>query len=66
MSEVNIKISPTGAFGWANGAFNYSAIDDDRYDGPGSLMGYGRTPELAKEDLLLQIADSKLGLYGTI
>lgn len=63
---MKIKICPTGALGWGNGQFNYCAYDDNSYDGLGSLIGYGRTSELAKEDLLLQIADSKLGLYGTI
>jgi len=35
----------------------YSAIDDDTYDGEGSAMGWGATPEAAIEDLKEQIAD---------
>jgi hypothetical protein len=58
--QRNIKVSRTEAYGWGNGQYNYSAIDDDTYDGPGSLIGFGSTPEKAKLDLELQIADSKL------
>ena len=35
--------------------FDYSAIDDDTYDGPGCPIGFGPTSELAIEDLKAQI-----------
>lgn len=54
---MQITISRTEAFGWGDGSNNYCAIDDDTYDGPGSPCGYGKTPELAEEDLLSQIAE---------
>jgi len=38
----------------------YSAIDDDTYDGEGSAMGWGATPEAAIEDLKEQLAEREL------
>jgi len=38
----------------------HSAIDDDTYDGEGSAMGWGATPEAAIEDLKEQIAEREL------
>lgn len=32
--------------------FDWSAIDDDTYDGEGSAIGYGKTEEAAIKDLL--------------
>lgn len=32
--------------------FDYSAIDDLTYDGPGSPIGYGATPDDAIADLM--------------
>lgn len=32
--------------------FDYSAVDDDTYDGPGCHVGHGATPQAAVEDLL--------------
>ena len=40
--------------------FDWSAIDDDTYDGPGSPMGTGRTEQEAVADLLEQIEERKL------
>lgn len=34
---------------------DWSAIDDDTYDGPGSPIGYGRTEAEAIEDLHIEI-----------
>ena len=39
--------------------FDWSAVDDDTYDGPGSPIGYGRTEQDAIDDLLDQIAERK-------
>ena len=38
-----------------NRSFDYSAIDDDSYDGPGCPIGYGVSPQDAINDLLEQI-----------
>lgn len=35
----------------------WSAIDDNTYDGLGSLIGWGRTEQAAIDDLLCQITD---------
>jgi hypothetical protein len=40
-----------------NRSFDWSAIDDDTYDGPGSPIGSGPTKEAAIADLLAQIAE---------
>lgn len=37
--------------------FDYSAVDDDTYDGPGSAIGWGPTPQAAMLDLLEQIEE---------
>jgi hypothetical protein len=37
--------------------WDYSAIDSDTYDGPGSPLGEGPTKEAAIADLLEQLAD---------
>lgn len=42
--------------------FDWSAIDDDTYDGPGCPIGYGATEEAARDDLLEQIAE-KVNLH---
>lgn len=39
--------------------FDWSAIDDDTYDGPGSPIGTGRTEQDAIADLMGQIEDEK-------
>lgn len=38
-------------------AFDWSAVDDDTYDGPGCPVGWGYTEEQAIADLLEQIED---------
>lgn len=35
--------------------FDWSAIDDDTYDGPGSKIGYGATEQEAIDDLREQM-----------
>ena len=35
--------------------FDWSAVDDDTYDGPGSPIGFGRTRDDAIEDLFEHI-----------
>jgi hypothetical protein len=35
----------------------WTAIDENTYDGPGSLMGFGKTEQDAIDDLLEQIED---------
>jgi len=57
---MKIKTARTEAFEWHGGQYNYCAVDYDTYDGPGSLIGFGKTPEAAEHDLMCQIADSKL------
>ncbi len=37
--------------------FDYSAVDDDTYDGIGCPIGWGETPEEAIADLKAQIAE---------
>jgi hypothetical protein len=37
--------------------FDWSAVDDDSYDGPGSPIGHGQTREDAIKDLMYQLAD---------
>jgi hypothetical protein len=37
--------------------FDWSAIDDDTYDGPGSPVGYGETEVAAIDDLLAQLQE---------
>ena len=36
---------------------DWSAIDDNTYDGPGSPMGWGRTEQEAIDDLLRQLEE---------
>jgi len=36
---------------------SWYAVDDDTYDGPGSLIGQGRTEQEAIDDLKEQIAE---------
>jgi len=36
---------------------DWSAIDDNTYDGPGSPMGWGATEQEAIEDLLRQLEE---------
>lgn len=40
-------------------AFDWSAYDDDTYDGPGSLIGYGPTKEAAIADLNEQVEEQR-------
>ena len=40
--------------------FDWSAIDDDTYDGPGSLIGTGATEAEAVQDLMEQILLEKV------
>jgi hypothetical protein len=35
--------------------FDWRAIDDDTYSGPGSLIGFGKTEAEAVADLLMQL-----------
>jgi hypothetical protein len=37
--------------------FDWSAVDDQTYDGPGCPVGYGATEQEAIDDLMLQIED---------
>lgn len=37
--------------------FDWSAVDDDSYDGHGSPIGYGRTEQEAIDDLKEQLAE---------
>jgi hypothetical protein len=37
--------------------FDWSAVDDDTYDGPGSPIGTGATEQAAIADLLQQIGE---------
>lgn len=39
--------------------FDWSAVDDETYDGPGSLVGWGATEQEAIDDLLQQIDETK-------
>ena len=43
--------------GFAPADSRFSAVDDDTYSGPGSLIGWGATPEEAEADLLDQMHD---------
>lgn len=38
---------------------DWSAIDDDTYDGPGCPIGWGATKEAAIADLMEQIEEAK-------
>jgi hypothetical protein len=38
-------------------SFDWSAIDDDTYDGPGSRMGWGATEQEAIKDLMDQLEE---------
>jgi hypothetical protein len=38
--------------------FDWSAVDDDTYDGPGCPIGYGATKEEAIGDLMEQLEES--------
>lgn len=38
-------------------SFDWSAVDDNTYDGPGSPIGWGPTEQAAIDDLLEQIQD---------
>jgi hypothetical protein len=55
MNHMNIKTSyapapvPLREFDW-------QAIDDNTYDGPGSVIGFGPTEALAVADLLMQLS----------
>ena len=42
--------------------FDWSVIDDDTYDGPGSTIGYGATEEAAIKDFMEQI-DERINLW---
>ncbi len=37
--------------------FDWSAVDDDTYDGPGCKIGWGATEKAAIEDLMEQIEE---------
>jgi hypothetical protein len=37
--------------------FDWCAVDDSTYDGPGCPVGYGATEQEAIDDLMLQIED---------
>lgn len=37
--------------------FDWSAVDDDTYDGPGCPVGFGRTEAEARADLLERIEE---------
>lgn len=37
--------------------FDWEAVDDDTYDGPGSPVGYGVTEQESIEDLLAQLEE---------
>jgi hypothetical protein len=39
--------------------FDWSAVDDDTYDGHGSPIGYGRTEQEAVADLLEQMEERR-------
>lgn len=38
--------------------YDWSAVDDSTYDGPGCSIGYGRTEQEAIEDLLAQMVNT--------
>ena len=38
-------------------SFDWSAIDDDTYDGPGSPVGHGPTEQAAIDDLMEQLEE---------
>jgi hypothetical protein len=38
-------------------SFDYGAVDDDTYDGPGCPIGWGETPEAAIADLKAQFEE---------
>lgn len=38
--------------------WDWSAVDDKTYDGPGNPIGWGRTEQAAIDDLINQIQDS--------
>lgn len=40
--------------------FDWSAIDEETYDGPGCPVGYGATEQEAIDDLLAQVDDEPL------
>jgi len=46
--KIRITLQPNG---------EYTAIDDDTYDGEGSLMGWGATEAEAVEDLVSQACE---------
>ena len=39
--------------------FDWSAVDDDTYDGEGCPIGYGATEQEAIADLMAQLEDEK-------
>lgn len=41
--------------------FDWSAIDDDTYDGEGCPIGYGHTEQAAIDDLLDLLTDGEYG-----
>jgi hypothetical protein len=49
---MKIRVTPTEA---GHGPFQYSAVDDNTYDGPGSPIGFGISENEAVQDLLIQI-----------
>lgn len=44
----------------------HAAIDDSRYDGPGSLIGEGKTQLAAVADLLAQVDDQAVEEGGRV
>ena len=45
--------------------FDWSAIDDETYDGEGCPIGYGRTEQEAIEDLLDQLTEGEFSLENS-
>lgn len=39
--------------------FDWSAVDDETYDGEGCAIGYGRTEQAAIDDLLDQLTEGE-------
>lgn len=55
---VRVRTDPTGA---CVGNNQWCAVDDDTYDGPECLIGFGATEEDAIDDLLRLIDESAVG-----
>jgi hypothetical protein len=51
--NIRITLQPNG---------EHTAIDDDTYDGEGSPMGWGATPEAAIEDLKEQLVEREANI----